>query len=292
MSTKPEPTPLSREVAGRIGELIRDGRLGHGDRLVERRLAEDLGVSRSPVRGALQLLRDEGIAGPGAVGLVVIRTPESMPADPDDPVELYERLARDRLSGELAERVTEAALLRRYGCGRAALRDALRRVASEGWIERLPGYGWRFLPTLTTLRGYEESYRFRLAIEPAALLEPGFLADRPALEARRGEQQALLDGGVHTVSDRELFDLNSRLHETIIGCSHNEFFIDGLTRVDRLRRLIEYRQRLDPERALVRCREHISLVDAILAGRLVDASELMREHLSSVIPEKLTERRS
>lgn len=285
-----EPTPLSREVAERIEELIRGGRLRPGDRLVERRLADELAVSRSPVRGALHLLTDRGIAGPGSGGVIVLGVPETAPQQPGVPADLYERLARDRLSGALDERVTEAALLRTYGSGRAELRDALQRIAAEGWIERLPGYGWRFLPTLTTLRGYEQSYRFRLAIEPSAILEPGFVVDRQALEARRSEQQKLLEGGIDSIADDELFALNTRTHQTIIGCSQNAFFIEALARVDRVRRLIEYRQRLEPDRALIRCREHIALLDALLAERFAEASALMREHLTSVMREKVVER--
>lgn len=282
-------TPLGREVAARIVELIRDGRFGPGDRLVERRLGEELSVSRSPVRGALRLLADEGVVEQRGDGAYVRAVPAQFSLDDGLPP-LYERLASDRLDGALADRVTEAALLRRYGCGPAELRDTLRRAAGEGWLERLPGYGWRFLPMLTTLGGYEESYRFRLVIEPAAILEPGFVVDRPGLEARRVEQEELLAGRLRTISGDVLFDLNSRLHETIVACSQNSFFLDSLVRVNRLRRLIELRQRLAPDRAMVSCREHIELIDALLDDRIERAADLMRAHLASVIPEKVTDR--
>ncbi len=45
------------------------------------------------------------------------------------------------------------------------------RIANEGWIERLPGHGWSFLPMLKSMQSYQDSYRFRLAIEPAAIPE-------------------------------------------------------------------------------------------------------------------------
>jgi hypothetical protein len=40
------------------------------------------------------------------------------------------------------------------------------------------------------LKSYEDSYHFRVVIEPAAILEPTFEVDRAAPE----EQQALMDG--------------------------------------------------------------------------------------------------
>ncbi|QMU96902.1 GntR family transcriptional regulator [Microbacterium esteraromaticum] len=48
-------------VAEEIRAQIFDGRLGEGERLVERELAEQFGVSRHPVREALRVLQREGL---------------------------------------------------------------------------------------------------------------------------------------------------------------------------------------------------------------------------------------
>ena len=52
---------LAEDVADRIREEILAGRVGQGERLVEAVIAEELGVSRGPVREALKLLRGEGL---------------------------------------------------------------------------------------------------------------------------------------------------------------------------------------------------------------------------------------
>jgi DNA-binding GntR family transcriptional regulator len=52
---------LAEDVADRIREEILAGRVGHGERLVEVVIAEELGVSRGPVREALKLLNGEGL---------------------------------------------------------------------------------------------------------------------------------------------------------------------------------------------------------------------------------------
>jgi DNA-binding GntR family transcriptional regulator len=135
---------------------------------------------------------------------------------------------------------------------------------------------------LTSLQAYEDSYRFRLLIEPAAILEPRFALNRPALERCREQQQWLIDGGIWDVSDAKLFELNSGMHETIIECSQNSFFIDALKRIDRVRRLIDYRQMLDRESAIGRCREHVHLLDLLLADKRNEASEFMRQHLTEL----------
>jgi DNA-binding GntR family transcriptional regulator len=290
-------TPLIRRVAADIVARIRERDLPPGTRLVERDLAEQLRVSRSPVRGALRLLEDDGVVAVGeAGGYVVGRVPEvppvPVPARPGsaEDEEVYLRVAGDRLDGELPDRITEAALLRRYDLAPAQLARLLRRISAEGWIDRLPGYGWAFSPVLSSLAAYEDSYRFRLVIEPAAILEPTFQLDRPALEKVRRQQQALVDGGIWTIGNAELFDLNRSFHEAVIACAQNAFFTDALSRVDALRRLIEYRQSLERERAVVRCREHVALADLLLAGDVRAAAALMHDHLATVREEKVQER--
>ena len=52
---------LADDVADRIREEILAGRVGQGERLVEAVIAEELGVSRGPVREAFKLLHGEGL---------------------------------------------------------------------------------------------------------------------------------------------------------------------------------------------------------------------------------------
>jgi DNA-binding GntR family transcriptional regulator len=52
---------LSENVVGAIRRAIFDGELELGQRLVETELAEQLGVSRGPIREALRLLANEGL---------------------------------------------------------------------------------------------------------------------------------------------------------------------------------------------------------------------------------------
>ncbi|MBW9109589.1 GntR family transcriptional regulator [Microbacterium trichothecenolyticum] len=58
---EPSRAVLGDEVYARLGEAILDGRLAPGDRLRDQELAEWLGVSRTPVREALQRLERAGL---------------------------------------------------------------------------------------------------------------------------------------------------------------------------------------------------------------------------------------
>lgn len=284
------PTALTSQLAAQINELIRADGMESGARLVERKLAEQLRVSRSPIRSALRLLEVQGVVSVAGTGGFVVSGSAPLETEAIDAAgadeDHYRAIATDRLEGRLGDKVSERDLSRRYGLSRAEVQRILNRIAAEGWIERLPGHGWEFMPMLTSLESYRASYRFRLTIEPAAILEDTFVLNRVGLEECRAHQQALVDGDIWTVSNATLFDINSHLHETIIECSNNSFFVEGLRRIDRLRRLIEYRQSLDRKYAIIRAREHIQLADLLLNDQREAASDFMRLHLRSVSLEK------
>ncbi len=52
---------LAEEIAKRIREMIHNGNLKRGERLVEKSLCQAMGVSRTPLREALRVLSSEGL---------------------------------------------------------------------------------------------------------------------------------------------------------------------------------------------------------------------------------------
>ncbi|MEO6625350.1 MAG: GntR family transcriptional regulator, partial [Burkholderiaceae bacterium] len=54
-------TPLHEEVTNRIRDMIVESRLVPGERIQEMQLAQQLGVSRTPIREALKVLTSEGL---------------------------------------------------------------------------------------------------------------------------------------------------------------------------------------------------------------------------------------
>ena len=286
---------LADVLAANIHQYIAAAGMPPGTRLPERALAEQFRVSRSPVREALRRLARQAVvsAHPDG-GYAVAEGGPAVPANGhepntsqgDDGEAIYFRIAEERLNGELPDRFTENELMRRYGVTRAHLGAILRRMTQEGWVERLPGHGWMFLPVLTSAETYKQGYRYRLLIEAAGILEPTFELDREALLRCRAEQEALANGGAYTATAAALFDANSRLHETIAACSGNAFILEGLRRLDRLRRLMEYRKAMDRDQAERRCREHLVLIDMLLAGQQEAAADFMRLHLRNAVREK------
>jgi DNA-binding GntR family transcriptional regulator len=281
---------LPAQLAARILERALAEKWPVGMPLRQDALARALGVSRSPVRSALLLLHEQGaVAWQPNAGFFLAHADRALadlvPRSRD--VTPYQRIAHDRLTGALPEHVTETLLSQRYALSRAALAKVLARMAAEGWIERRAGYGWRFLPMVASLESHHLSYRFRLAIEPAALLEPTFRIDREAFARCRAEQRALVEGRIHAFDSVRLFEAGSSFHEMLMRCANNPFFLDALRRVDRLRRLIEYRAMKDTGKFIAQAREHLRLLDLIEGGEREAAATLMRRHLEQVSAVKL-----
>ena len=294
-SSKPAKTARKAAMAGsslipalasRILETIRreDHPVGH--RLKELELCALLGVSRSPVRKALQLLEEAGaVQSIPNKGFQVARAGEAidgieLPVDPGVEEQAYLRLANDRITGELPEEVAEADLMARYGLARLQVQRILNRMAREHMVDRKPGRGWIFRPLLSDAESHRESYRFRMIIEPAALMEPGYRIDLEELEKCRREQLDLLHGGIERATHEHLYQTGVHLHETIVAGARNRFLLDSLRTINQLRRVVEYGTRLDRQRLHRQCEEHLQLIDLLARGERMEAAHFLRQHLN------------
>jgi DNA-binding GntR family transcriptional regulator len=278
-------TPLQTRVTREILTLARREDLAIGDRLAESVLAEKIGTSRTPVNVALHHLVSLGVvyydANRGFFMAKPARDLTEVAApffdEPDNP--LYLKIADDRLGHRLPDLVTEADLMRQYDVSRSELRRVLSRMQEEGWLERQVGHGWQFMPMIDSVEAYEESYLFRAAIEPTGIMSPTFSANRVELEELRRRQRFIAEGGYLTMNSVELFEANSEFHETIAKWSGNRFIAQSVRRMDRLRRLVEYRQAKARKPRQGQAVEHLAILDAIAQHDLLRAAALLRDHI-------------
>jgi DNA-binding GntR family transcriptional regulator len=284
---RPEPSKLQRKLVSQIAGYIRDNDLGPGDHLTELGLADALNVSRTPVRAALEHLTAQGVVAPAGRrrGYQVTASPEALaeltqetvPTDEED--ELYMRIAGDYVAGRLPEQFSEADMLRQYGVGRGVLLRVLQRMSSERVIERNPGYGWRFAPLLRSMESHDESYRFRMIVEPAALLEPTFELDAARAARSRRDHEAILLTPPARLSIVNFFEVNAEFHEFLAACSGNHFFHQAVQQQNQLRRFLSYSWTYGADRVAASCHEHLEILTALEAGDREWAAALMRRHL-------------
>jgi DNA-binding GntR family transcriptional regulator len=278
---------LQLDLARRILERMRDFGWDAGTRISVPEMARGFGVSRSPVAAALDLLAAQGIVEPTSTrGLQVAKRLTDLDFRtvlPQSPLEeLHRRMMRERSSGALAQEVSEAELLARYGVPRGVIRKLLMRFAAEGLAHRLPGHGWRFVDTLVGEQAYNESYEFRMVIECAALRSPTFRADLDQFAQIRRAHERIRNAAATTAFDGDdWFSVNASFHEGLAACSGNRFLAEAVRQQNNLRRMQESAAFVDlpVERVEQSCREHIAILDAVEAGEMQWAEDLLRRHL-------------
>ncbi|PYG57847.1 GntR family transcriptional regulator [Rhizobium sp. UGM030330-04] len=278
---------LTPQIVGNVIEFIQTNGIGKGEHLPLQMLADAFRVSRAPIMSALKQLETQGVvrAEPNR-GYFLAVDPGSLEdvksagvEDGEGDEAIYFRIAEDRLAGKLDERLSENELMRFYDLPRTKLLRVLRRIAEEGWIERLPGNGWAFTQALTSKKSYEDGYAFRAVVEQQAMLLPSFEPNAEGLKRAREVQTRLRDGGFETWSRAEIFKANNEFHEMLVACSQNEFFLDAIKRINRLRRLIEYHITIDRSRLPRQTEEHLQILDLIEHGRRNEAAAFLYTHI-------------
>lgn len=134
VSEAAQPRAIDRQVlhaavVAQLRDMITEGLLAPGERLNERVLCEQLGISRTPLREAFKVLATEGL-----IVLLPNRGAQVAKMTRDEVVHAFQVMgALEGLSGELAcARITDAEL--------AELRELQRQMAACHRRRDLPGY--------------------------------------------------------------------------------------------------------------------------------------------------------
>ncbi len=289
VATKPKSrrASLTNDLAAAIVSHIRAEGLASGHHLPLQDLADRFAVSRPPVALALQALAEQGVVRHEVNRGYFVADQASAGAGEAETLtplrRIYFQIAEDRLNGVLPDQVSQTQLRQTYNLTNSEFQELFGRIAREGWAERRPGYGWSFPPILTTPQAMEHTYRVRLMLEPAGLLEPGFFLSPERAERCRQREQALLDGEIETLSADALYERGVQFHETLAEASGNPFLIDALRRLNAIRRLLAYRAMLDRQRYYRQVREHLEMLDLLTQNRNAEAAKAMRAHLQNVV---------
>lgn len=289
---------VQKSLSKQILQDILSGNRLLGEHLNAKTISEQYKVSRTPVRDALMELEKHSIVvrKPHKGFFVVDTLPESaqdwaharVASEKDE----YQLLADDWLTDSIPATVTEQFVRERYNWTKLKALSMLNRATREGWAERNPGYGWRLLPVAKTTEAFSEIYRFRIAIEPLALLEPSFKLDRRIISQQRDIQNRILDSKMGSISDEVLLEYGASFHVELIKLSGNPYFLMALQRVNKMRKLMEYKARIDRERLSVSCSEHLVILDMLEQGSLIDASYNLRQHLIRALDRKASNTRT
>lgn len=271
-------TSLARQVL----DHARAKALRPGDRLPEEAFATACGVSRTPLRSAYNILL--------ANGFLIRRKAEgyflSVDLDADTSameskldsmtMPLADTILADRAARRLDDLQSVSFLIRRYNTTRAAVLNALIVLQQDGIIDRIPGQSWSFRPILDTPNAVADSHHFRLILEPAAILAPGFSLDLAKARQVRLNLQKSLAG---RIGNAAFHKLDAEFHMLIAQGSGNRFARDSLLAHHRLR-LITQKDFGTPEFRLRQAQdEHLSILDSLERRQFDVAADQMTLHL-------------
>ncbi|MGB4075012.1 FCD domain-containing protein [Pseudomonas sp.] len=286
MSTTREKKPRINhlELARRILEHAQENGMEAGDALSEQQLARTFQVSRTLIRAGLNVLLEQHLADHQAGrGYCLTAAPANQTLNPTLPQAAEEETAasvlRDRMAGRLGSSVNASEIMRRYDIGRPAAQKVLTQLTEDQVLERGPGQSWLFRPLLNNLNALEDSLRYRMLLEPEALLSPGFEADRQRLSLLRSGTESLLTLPIEAFDIEQFRELDISFHELIAQSCGNRFLCDALLHHQRLRRLPNLLPMVSVHRLQEAMREHLRIIEAIERGQMEIAADLMRLHL-------------
>lgn len=283
-------SPTQSRAARGVIEHVVNGAFEAGMHINELALAQSLGISRTPVRAALEYLRQEGILehrqGEGFFLVRPLASADEAGISDAAGDELYDRILRDILEGRLGSTMSESALVRRYGVRRGELNAALRRMVREGLAEPAFGHGWTFVQFSREI--VRDGYRLRMILEPGILTEPDYVVETEALKRLDAAHARVLERLSGRTSWNELFELDARFHETLAAGSGNELYVEIIQKQNRIRRLNEILGYERVDRVRQSLNEHRAIIDSLLHGDYESAGLQMRRHLRRSLDQSLS----
>lgn len=202
----------------------------------------------------------------------------------DDPTssDLTHQIRAAILQAEFAphQRLIEADLSERYAASRAAVRTALLNLSGEGLVERLPNRGARV--RAISVDEAIEIVEVRVGLE---VLCARRAADRVTAES--ADELSVLRGSIErAVATGDLMEysrLNQELDRRVRDLSGHVTAAQLLERLRAQSARHQFRLAFHPGRAGDSAREHIAIIDAILAEDPDAAEAATRAHLEGII---------
>jgi DNA-binding GntR family transcriptional regulator len=197
---------------------------------------------------------------------------------------VYQMLRDDIQSGELkpGDRVMEGEIAERLEVSRTPVRDALRRLESDGMVVIEPRVGLRIaslsrqsILELYVMRELLEGTAARLCAQHATEFE---LAELEELVRREKGLQGDYDALVRH---------NHRFHQAIYHGAHNNFLQKSLNAVNDSMWLLGRSLMYSPERAEQAMVQHREILEAILIRDGAAAETIARAHIAAAKKERL-----
>lgn len=190
---------------------------------------------------------------------------------------IYNRLIEEIRAGDLSpgSRLREVEIADRLGSSRTPVREAIRRLESDGLVAHVPRLG----ATIRTLDYPEimELYEMRAVIEGTAAR----LAARAASPVEITALAALNDEFGQAADERMAASLNRQFHEMLLNAAKNRFLVRATHGLQRAMLILGPTTLMEPARVADAHREHGAVLDALTARDGERAEARMRAHIEA-----------
>ncbi|HMN59639.1 MAG TPA: GntR family transcriptional regulator [Anaerolinea sp.] len=192
--------------------------------------------------------------------------------------QVYSAIKNDILTCRLdpGSRIAQSQLVRRYAFGITPIREALKRLEQEGYVQSIPRFGYLIAPI--TVQDVEDLYDLRLILEQSAIR----LAIQRA-STEQAEQIRQSANFTYTFKDSASYlrflEHNNHFHVGIALTSGNrklaQLLADVLNEMTRIFNLgLDLRDSAEEMRG-----EHIALAEAIAARDIPRAEDVVRDQI-------------
>ena len=201
---------------------------------------------------------------------------------PDEPPAVVDAIRDAITSGDFApnQRLVEQELAEQFDASRAAVRNALLHLASEGLVERIRNRGARV--RAVSLDEAIEITEVRMALEGICAARAAQRATDPDRDELR-EIGTLMRDAVATGDVLGYSQLNKRLHDRIIALSGQTTARAVLERLRLQNVRHQFRLAMHPGRPNVSLPQHLAIIDAVCDADADAAEAAARAHLRSVL---------
>lgn len=290
--------PLYLSIRSCIGERIANGALAEGAVIKEGRLAAVFGVSRAPVRRALQMLEQEDfIRSANGQGFVIGRCAEganmtvqdlrALFLDQSEPEVVREAAWESIFDSILLDvsnclpfgtfRVSETVACEHFAIGRTALRDGLSKLQDQGFLQKSMRSHWTAGPL--TARDVHEAFEIRRLLEPAAFVQSVASIDKAAIRTMRKRVAAAL-ANLDALLPEEIESIENDLHRVLLDKAKNRRLLEAIDRNQFpfiAGRIFRRNFGLKPDRPALE--DHAHILDQLLKGHIGVARTMLETHL-------------
>jgi DNA-binding GntR family transcriptional regulator len=196
---------------------------------------------------------------------------------------IYETLKKRIINHSLkaGEPISEVSLAKELKTSTTPLREALQQLQKEGFIENIPGRG-SFVSRISTqdiremfeIREILECEVIRRVVAQGLVREARALAIRKEFEASKGKGRP---------ATRGYFTPGDQIHRFIFECLGNNRLLEYYSRLQEHieRNRLYFFSNFHAERSEQSFREHLEVLDALLARDPERAERAMRAHLQN-----------